>query len=64
MRSPQLRQNAANQLREVLRAQFNKIGIAGGTSFLGGLLIVGTAAGYFIRFYGARLRARSKFLDE
>jgi DHA1 family multidrug resistance protein-like MFS transporter len=40
---------------------FKAMGIGGGNSFLAGLLILGTVGAYVIWYFGATLRARSKF---
>ncbi|KAI5298903.1 hypothetical protein KEM56_003675 [Ascosphaera pollenicola] len=43
------------------RPMFLKMGIARGVSMLGGLSVIGILGMYTLYFYGARLRARSKF---
>lgn len=40
---------------------FNNLGVARGTSLLGGLSVIGILGIWLLYFYGARLRARSRF---
>lgn len=40
---------------------FGNLGVAGGTSLLGGLSVIGIVGIWLLYYYGATLRARSKF---
>lgn len=43
------------------RPMYNNLGVGKGTSLLGGLSVIGIVGMYALYFFGAKLRARSKF---
>ncbi|KAK9899322.1 MFS general substrate transporter [Cystobasidium minutum MCA 4210] len=56
-----LRSSVAAGLLFAGQPMFKAMGIGGGNSFLAGLLVLGTVGAYVIWYFGATLRARSKF---
>lgn len=46
------------------RAMYLNLGIGAGVSILGGLSFLGVAGAWFLYFYGAALRKRSKFAEK
>ena len=45
------------------RPMFERLGVPGGVSLLGGLTVVGIGGIYGLYFFGHRLRARSEFAE-
>ncbi|KAJ5700887.1 MFS general substrate transporter [Penicillium malachiteum] len=43
---------------------YNSLGIGGGTSLIGGLCVLCTAGMFYLYFFGASLRARSRFAEK